>query len=74
MPGRLGSETITLTRVEVVQVDKEQNLLVVKGPVPGKPGTVILVQQTGHKRVVQAAKAKIEKKGGGQAKTAGRSK
>lgn len=73
MPGRLGSETITLPRVEVVGVEKEQHLLVVKGAVPGKNGTVVMVLQTGKKKVVQAAKPKIEKKAG-QAKTANRSK
>ena len=73
MPGRLGSETVTLTRVEVVGIDPELNLLAVKGPVPGKPGTVVMVHQTGKKKVVQAAKMKVEKKVG-QAKTAGRAK
>jgi ribosomal protein L3 len=73
MPGRLGSESITLTRVEVIGVEKEQNLLVVKGPVPGKSGTIVMVLQTGKKKVIQAAKMKIDKKAG-QAKTAGRSK
>lgn len=72
MPGRLGSETQTLPRVEVVEVDKDQHLLVVKGAVPGKPGTIVFICQTGLKKMVRAAKMKIEKKGG--AKTASRGK
>jgi large subunit ribosomal protein L3 len=35
MPGRLGNEQITLQAVEVVRVIPEENLLLIKGPVPG---------------------------------------
>jgi len=73
LPGRVGSQTVTLPRVEVVDVDKDQHLLVVKGAVPGKPGTLLVIKQTGLKKVVRAVKPKVEKKSG-VAKTGGRPK
>jgi large subunit ribosomal protein L3 len=38
MPGRMGSERVTVKNLTVVKVDPENNLLVVKGAVPGKRG------------------------------------
>jgi large subunit ribosomal protein L3 len=41
MPGRMGGKRITQRRLEVVEVDGERNLLLVKGAVPGpRNGTV----------------------------------
>lgn len=41
MAGQLGGKQITLKRLTVLRVDQEENLLVVKGSVPGKPGNLI---------------------------------
>ncbi|PKQ19280.1 MAG: 50S ribosomal protein L3, partial [Actinobacteria bacterium HGW-Actinobacteria-6] len=35
MPGHMGSETVTVRNLEVMRIDGEQNLLIVKGAVPG---------------------------------------
>ncbi|MFC0525712.1 50S ribosomal protein L3 [Pontibacillus salicampi] len=35
LPGRMGGKTVTLQNLEVVKVDEERNLLLVKGNVPG---------------------------------------
>ncbi|MCE5203515.1 MAG: 50S ribosomal protein L3 [Coriobacteriales bacterium] len=35
MPGHMGDETVTVRNLQVVRVDAEQNLLVIKGAVPG---------------------------------------
>jgi large subunit ribosomal protein L3 len=41
MPGRMGGKRVTQRRLEVVEVDGERNLLLVKGAVPGpRNGTV----------------------------------
>src|SRR3954454_17428119 len=41
MPGRMGGRRVTQRRLEVVEVDAQRNLLLVKGAVPGpKNGTV----------------------------------
>lgn len=35
MPGRMGSERITVKNLKIMKIDKENNLLVIKGAVPG---------------------------------------
>ena len=41
MPGRMGSERITVKNLKVVKVDSKNNLLAVKGAVPGRKGTLL---------------------------------
>ena len=41
MPGRMGHERVTIKNLKVVKVDKENNLLVVRGAVPGSRGTLL---------------------------------
>jgi large subunit ribosomal protein L3 len=46
MPGRYGNEQITIKNVEVMKVDKEKNLLYVKGAVPGaKSGYLVITKE-----------------------------
>jgi large subunit ribosomal protein L3 len=44
MPGRYGSERRTMRNLKVVRVDKDNNLLLVKGAVPGAKNGFVLVQ------------------------------
>ncbi len=44
MPGRLGGGRVTQLGLEVVQVDPERNLLLVKGSVPGSRNSVVEVR------------------------------
>ncbi len=44
MPGRMGTERITAKKLKVVKVDKENNLLAIKGAVPGRRGTLLEVR------------------------------
>ncbi len=44
MPGHMGSETITVRNLEVVRVDVEQNLLLVKGAVPGGKNSLLTIR------------------------------
>ena len=41
MAGRMGSDRITVKNLEVVGVDEEKNLLLIKGGLPGRPGTLL---------------------------------
>jgi len=41
MAGRMGAERVTLKDLKIVKVDKENNLLAVKGAVPGRKGTLL---------------------------------
>ena len=44
MPGHMGSETVTVKKLEVVKVDTEQNLLIVKGAVPGGKNGLLVIR------------------------------
>ena len=41
MAGRMGNEKVTIRKLSVVRVDSDRNLLLVKGGVPGKAGTLL---------------------------------
>lgn len=43
LPGRMGGETVTVQNLEIVRVDTERNLLLVKGNVPGARKSLITV-------------------------------
>lgn len=44
MPGHMGAEKVTVQNLEIVKVDAENNLIAIKGAVPGpKNGTVTIV-------------------------------
>jgi len=44
MPGRMGNEKVTIKNLEIVDIDKEKNLLVIKGGIPGKRGGLLEIQ------------------------------
>jgi large subunit ribosomal protein L3 len=44
MPGRLGNERVTTRNVEVVRVDAERNLLLLRGSVPGASDGLVRVR------------------------------
>lgn len=44
MAGRMGSRRVTLKSVKVVKIDSERNLLIVRGAIPGRPGTMLQIQ------------------------------
>ena len=43
-PGRMGRETVTVQNVELVKVIEEQNLMLIKGAVPGNKGGIVRIQ------------------------------
>jgi large subunit ribosomal protein L3 len=45
MPGRMGGESVTLQNLQVVGVNPEQNLLLVKGGVPGSKGGLVVIKK-----------------------------
>lgn len=46
MPGHYGVERVTVQNLEIVEVDAERNLLLVKGAVPGPNGGLLLVRNS----------------------------
>ena len=46
MPGQMGNKKITIQNREVVRVDAENNLLLVKGAVPGPKKALVTIKET----------------------------
>lgn len=46
LPGRMGNTRVTVQNLEVVGVDAERNLLMVKGAVPGPRGNMLIIKET----------------------------
>ncbi|GFI50249.1 50S ribosomal protein L3 [Lachnospiraceae bacterium] len=45
MPGQMGNKRITIQNLEVVRVDAEKNLLLVKGSVPGPKKSLVTIKE-----------------------------
>jgi len=56
MAGRMGNDRVTLKNLEVVQVDGENNLLAIKGAIPGRKGTLLEIVVTKEIEAVQEEK------------------
>jgi large subunit ribosomal protein L3 len=66
--GHMGSDRVTVRNLKIVQVDGDNNLLLIRGAVPGAPGTYIIVRKAiaAKKEVVpqveKAGKVTVAKK------------
>lgn len=56
MAGRYGNELITVQNLQIVKVDKEKDLLFIKGAIPGPPGNLVIVR-----KAVKSLRKGIEK-------------
>ena len=43
MPGHMGAEQVTVQNLEIVKIDEENNLIAIKGAVPGPKGGVLCI-------------------------------
>ena len=46
LPGHMGAETVTIQNLEVVAVDLDKNVILVKGSVPGVNGAILKIRQS----------------------------
>lgn len=46
MAGRLGGKQITVSNIKILKIDTKENLLIIKGAVPGKPGNLLSIKPT----------------------------
>ncbi len=44
MPGRMGSERVTVKNLKIAKIDLENNLIAVKGAIPGRRGTLLEIR------------------------------
>jgi large subunit ribosomal protein L3 len=43
MSGQLGNKITTIKKLKIIQINSEENILVIKGSVPGKPGNLLSI-------------------------------
>jgi large subunit ribosomal protein L3 len=48
MPGRMGDEIVTVTNLKVIEINKDNNTILVKGAVPGARNGLLLIQGEGE--------------------------
>ena len=46
MPGRVGMEQRTILGLEIIDINLKENLLIIKGSIPGKRGNLVNITQT----------------------------
>ena len=46
MPGQMGAVTVTIQNLEVVKVDAENNLVLVKGAIPGPKKSTVIIKES----------------------------
>ena len=80
MPGHMGAQRITMQGLRVIQVDPQNNLLVVKGAVPGADHSILTIQRSTKKAFKSleeqkaAAVVKLNPMKQSKAKAAGKAK
>ncbi len=60
MSGQMGSEQVTVRSLDIIKIDPERNLLLVKGPVPGSNQGLLFIRDA---RRLYRSKAKLAKTG-----------
>jgi large subunit ribosomal protein L3 len=46
MAGQLGNKNTSIKKLKIVQINSKENILVVKGSIPGKPGNLVNIKST----------------------------
>ncbi len=59
--GQMGNEQVTIENLDVVKVDPELNMIVIKGAIPGPKGGVVYLRNTVKNNKVKQAGADISK-------------
>ena len=54
MAGHMGNTQLTVTNLEVIEVDLNKNLILIKGSVPGAKNGVLIVEKTGRAKMAKA--------------------
>lgn len=62
MPGRMGNARATAQNLEVIKSDKDNNLLVIKGAVPGPDGGLLIIRRAKKKLKILPKKKPVVKK------------
>jgi len=60
MAGRMGGEQVTVKNLEIVKIDEENNLLYLRGAIPGPRGSLVKIVGQGELKIVKPSEQKAE--------------
>jgi large subunit ribosomal protein L3 len=60
MPGRMGGNRVTVKNLEIVGVDREDNILLIKGAVPGARNGLVMISGDGELKIVKSEELRVE--------------
>ncbi len=60
MAGRMGNDQVTVTNLEVIKLDLENNIIYIKGAVPGARNGLVMVAGAGELKVISAPNAEAK--------------
>lgn len=46
MPGQMGNERVTIQRLQIVRVDQDENLILIKGAIPGSKNGLVMIRDS----------------------------
>jgi len=46
MPGQMGNEKVTVQRLQIVRIDAADNLMLIKGAIPGHKNNIVIIKQS----------------------------
>jgi large subunit ribosomal protein L3 len=64
MGGHMGDARVTIRNLKVLKVDADNNLLLVEGPVPGGPNSVVVIRKAVAAKVIKTPQVEPTKKKG----------
>ena len=56
MGGRMGGDQVTIINLEIIEVDKDNNILLIKGAVPGGRNGLVLIKGEGELKIMEEVK------------------
>lgn len=65
MGGQMGNRQVSVNNLEIIEVDKEKNLIKVKGAVPGHRNSLVAIKADGEMKIVESQKIEKENKESG---------
>jgi len=60
MAGQMGNEQVTVKNLEIIDIDKEKQILFIKGAIPGYHGSLILVSGPGEIKIEEVKKEDLK--------------
>ena len=56
LPGHTGKDTVTVQNLQIVKVDMDKNVILIKGSIPGYKNSLVRIKETARTAVSKSAK------------------